>query len=114
MKRLRLNDLGDIMNGHILKDVMPGDLIYKGGLSFGEPGKRSHSNDGPGGKDFHVHQDCEAFIVIQGKGSMELNMEIFPLTTGDIIIVEPGEDHHLITGDEVPFVVLWFHAGPKA
>jgi mannose-6-phosphate isomerase-like protein (cupin superfamily) len=113
MKRLRLKDLNDVKEVHILKDVMPGNYIYKGGLAFGVPGKRSHSNDGPGGKDLHVHDDCEAFIVIQGIGSMELNKIIYPISTGDIFIVEPGEDHHLISGSELPFVVLWFHAGTE-
>jgi mannose-6-phosphate isomerase-like protein (cupin superfamily) len=113
MKKLRLKNLDDVNEGHILNNVMPGKFIYKGGLAFGESGKRSHSNDGPGGKDFHVHDDCEAFIVIQGKGSLEVNKAIYTVVTGDIIIIEPGEDHHLITNNELPFVVLWFHAGPE-
>ncbi len=51
MKKYRVSDLGDIQEGHILKNILPGEYINKGGLSFEEPGSRTHTNDGPDGKD---------------------------------------------------------------
>ncbi|MCZ8515404.1 hypothetical protein O9H85_23925 [Paenibacillus filicis] len=33
------------------------------------------------------------------------------LALGDIIIIEPEEDHHLTSSVEDPIVVLWCHAG---
>lgn len=110
MKILRLHELGDITDGHILKDVLPGAYLSSGGLSFSGPGVRSHTNDGPDGKDYHVHGDCEAFIILQGQGQMELNSVPHPVMTGDIIIVEPGEDHHLISSVGDPIVTIWCHA----
>ena len=71
MQRLRVKDLQDIADGHILKDVLPGKYLYRGGLAFEGPGARSHTNDGPDGRDFHVHEDCEAFVILQGKGTIE-------------------------------------------
>ncbi|WP_284639432.1 cupin domain-containing protein [Paenibacillus silviterrae] len=113
MKKYRLKDLQDVESGHILQHILPGEYLSSGGLAFTKPGERSHTNDGPGGIDFHVHKDCEAFVVVQGKGSIEINRSFHPITTGDIIIVEPGEDHHVHSSTEDPIVTLWCHAGPE-
>jgi quercetin dioxygenase-like cupin family protein len=29
---------------------------------------------------------------------------------GDIVLIEPGEEHHLLAGEESPIVNLWLHA----
>lgn len=112
MKRLRLSELPDVNEGQILKSVLPGEYLYRGGLSFMEPGQRSHSNDGPDGRDYHVHDDYEAFVIMEGKGLVEVDQISHPIGVGDIVIIEPGEDHHLISGSETPLVTLWCHAGP--
>lgn len=113
MKRLLLAELPEVNEGHILKSVLPGEFIYRGGLAFMEPGgRRSHTNDGPNGRDYHVHEDCEAFVILEGQGSIEVDKTLHPIGVGDIIIIEPGEDHHLISGNEIPLVTLWCHAGP--
>ena len=111
MRSYRLCDLPDAGEGHILRDVLPGKFIAAGGLSFAKPGGRSHTNDGPGGRDRHVHQDCEAFLIIQGKGYIEIDRTAHPIKAGDLIVVEPGEDHHLVSGLDDPLVTLWCHAG---
>ncbi|CAN7419573.1 cupin domain-containing protein [Paenibacillus sp. LjRoot56] len=117
MRTYRLQQLADVMEGHILKDIMPGDYISYGGLAFEKPGARAHTNDGPGGIDYHVHEDCEAFLIMQGKGEVEIKEQagliMHPVKTGDVVIIEPGEDHHLISSVEDPIVVVWFHAGPS-
>jgi len=113
MLRYRIGDLQDRNNGHLLQDMLPGDFICAGGLAFPKPGERSHTNDGPDGRDYHVHHDREAFVILQGKGFMEINGERHPVTTGDIIVVEPGEDHHLNASVDEPLVTLWCHAGPE-
>lgn len=113
MKRLRLSELADTRQGHFLGDWLPGPYLSVGGLSFAKPGERSHTNDGPDGRDYHVHTDCEAFVILQGTGIMELNGERIPVGVGDIFIVEPGEDHHLNSDPEDPVVTLWLHAGPN-
>jgi mannose-6-phosphate isomerase-like protein (cupin superfamily) len=115
MKQYRLNQLADLKDGqHILDGIMPGQFISYGGLAFEKPGARAHTNDGPGGIDYHVHKDCEAFLILQGKGTVEINKDHFyPATAGDVIIIEPGEDHHLTSSVEDPIVVVWFHCGPE-
>ena len=113
LKKFRLNNLKDINSGHVFDDILPGKYIYNGGLSFLNPGERSHANDGPGKDGLHIHKDCEAFIILQGVGLIEINKEQYPVKTGDIIINEPGEDHHLISSYDEPLITLWCHAGPE-
>lgn len=114
MIKLRLNQLGDTREGHFLAGFLEGAYLCQGGLSFKGPNVRTHTNDGPGGSDVHVHEDdCEAFVILQGKAIMELNGVKHPMVTGDVFIVEPGEDHHLISDPEDPCVSLWLHAGPR-
>ena len=114
MKMLRLSDLPDNREGHFLQGVVPGDYLYLGGLGFKQPGFRTHTDDGPGGIDQHIHEDeCEVFIILQGKARMEVDGVEHPMTTGDICIVEAGEDHHLISDEDDPCVNIWLHAGNR-
>jgi len=113
MKRYRLTDLTDVRDGHFLVDVIPGDYLREGGLGFKCPGQRTHDHDGPDGSDRHTHEDCEVFVILQGRGRMEVDGEHHPIATGDVIVIEPGEDHHLIADPDDPCVNLWLHAGGK-
>lgn len=109
MKQIRWAELGDYRDETILSRILPGENIYKGGVSFGLPGQRSHSNDGPDGRDWHVHDEHEVFLVLQGKGWLEVNQESLPVMTGDVFVIEPGEDHHLISDQVTPLVVVYIH-----
>jgi hypothetical protein len=113
MKKLRLSQLSDEREGHFLKGFLPGDYLAWGGLRYRKPGKRTHTNDGPGGRDRHVHEDTQVFIILQGKATMELNGQVYPLVTGDVFIVEAGEDHHLIPDEDDPCVDLWLHSSAE-
>ncbi|MBN1865791.1 cupin domain-containing protein [Candidatus Sumerlaeota bacterium] len=111
MRILRLKDLPDNESGHFLAGVVPGEFLYRGAITYKKPNERTHTK--PGDADYHVHEDSEVFIILQGKARMELNGAMYPLKTGDIFVVEPGEDHHLISDAEEPCVSLWCHAGPN-
>jgi mannose-6-phosphate isomerase-like protein (cupin superfamily) len=111
MRLLRLTELPDNRTSHFLRGVVPGRYLSMGGLGFKAPGVRTHTEDGPGGRDWHVHDDAEVFIILQGKARMEIDGESHELTTGDVCVVEPGEDHHLISDEADPCVNLWLHAG---
>lgn len=113
MKKFRFTELKDNAGDHLLSSVLPGKYIYTGGIGFSKPGSRSHTHDGPDKKDYHVHKDCEAFIILQGKGFVEIDKVLSPVAMGDIVIAEPGEDHHLISDENDPIVVAWLHAGPE-
>ena len=110
MKRMRITDLPDNASGHFLSGVVPGDYLCMGGLSFKPPGFRTHDHDGPGGADLHVHDGCEVFLILQGRAVMEVDGESHPLQTGDVMIIEPGEDHHLIADEQDPCINVWLEA----
>ncbi len=107
MKRYRLKDLSDVRSGHFLQKVMPGRYLYNCGVGFKKPGEKSHP------EAESRHDDHEAFVILQGKGEIEINGKRQPVTTGDVIVVEPGEDHHLIGDVQDPCVNMWLHACPE-
>jgi mannose-6-phosphate isomerase-like protein (cupin superfamily) len=112
MKLFRLRDLHDVREGHILQGLVTGKYLNKGGLGFKGPGFRTHTNDGPGGIDRHVHPETpEVFMILQGKAVMEIDGARYPLAAGDICVAEPGEDHHLISDEDDPCVNIWLETG---
>lgn len=115
MKRLRLSDLKSEGGGHVLRDVIPGEYLSHGGLSFKNPGHRSHdvgcSCPSCDGKGCHVHpDDYEVFILLQGKARMEIDGTSHVMAAGDVIVCEPGEDHHLVADKDDPCVNITLHA----
>jgi mannose-6-phosphate isomerase-like protein (cupin superfamily) len=113
MRKLRLRDLPDNTEGHVLKGLIAGEYICAGTLGYKKPGQRTHSFDGPDGRDYHVHDDAEVFIIVQGKAVMQCDGKEYPLTVGDVFIAEAGEDHHLVSDEADPCINLWLHAGPE-
>ncbi len=111
MKIIRLNELSPATDGHFLEGFLPGRYLCGGSMSYKPPGLRTHDHDGPDGIDRHVHDDCEAFVILQGRAVMQIEGTEYPLRTGDVVIIEPGEDHHLISDATDPCVNLWLHAG---
>ncbi len=108
MKKMTIKDLR-VTEGQLFWGILPGEKLYTGGLSFTEPGEISHADENPEGT--HVHDDCELFLIVQGRAVIQVNGVGESIKTGDIILVEPGEDHHIISDAEEPAVVLWCHAG---
>jgi mannose-6-phosphate isomerase-like protein (cupin superfamily) len=113
MRKLRLTELPDNRDGHFLAGVVPGEFLAGGGLSFKKPNVRTHDHDAADGSDRHVHSDCEVFVILQGRAVMEVDGARHDLVTGDVVVVEPGEDHHLVSDAVDPSVNLWLHAGPS-
>ncbi len=107
MRRTRLARLDDVRDGHVLAGHLAGRYLTEGGLGFKTPGQVTH----PGR---HVHEDDEeAFIIFQGRGEIEVDGTRHPIAAGDVLIVEPGEDHHLISSEDDPLVTLYLHAGGR-
>jgi len=103
---------------HILSGLIPGEYLTRGGLNFKEPGHRSHdlgcTCKACDGKGRHVHvDDHEVFIILQGKARIEVDGETHALCAGDVVICEPGDDHHLISDEQDPCVNIYLLAGDK-
>jgi quercetin dioxygenase-like cupin family protein len=106
MKRYRISDLAGLpASPHILAGLVPGRRLYKGSVSYHKPGHVSHDAERP-----HVEVDHEVFCLLQGEGWIEIDGVREPASAGDILVIEPGEDHHLISSADNPFVNLWLHA----
>jgi mannose-6-phosphate isomerase-like protein (cupin superfamily) len=108
MRRLTLADLPDGGTPATLAAIGQGwGKVSAGGISrYDDAGHRTH--DEPGKK--HVHTVPEIFTIVQGSGTVELDgANAGTFTAGDILIMEPGEDHHLISDGDVPLVFTWMH-----
>jgi len=115
MKRLKLAELNYMGGGHVLQGVVPGKYLSQGGMSFKKPGQRSHDTGcacaSCNGSGRHVHaNDCEVFILLQGRARMEIDGVAHDMAAGDVVVCEPGEDHHLVADGNDPCVNLWLHA----
>jgi mannose-6-phosphate isomerase-like protein (cupin superfamily) len=116
MKLFRLSDLDPAEAEHILTGIIPGRYLSHGGLGFKTPGQRSHdfgcSCKACDGKGRHVHaDDCEVFIILQGRGQLQVDGKAHDLRAGDVVVCEPGEDHHLVADKDDPMVEIYLHGG---
>ena len=114
MKKFRLTELDPQGSEHILTGHIPGRYLHHGGIGFKQPGFRSPDVDctckSCDGSGRHVHNDdCEVFIILQGRAQMELDGKFHALRAGDIVVCEPGEDHHLIADMDEPCVNIYLH-----
>lgn len=103
MRKYKLADLTGNGTGPVFAPVVAGHLVARGGVSSYEHGERTHP------EGFHTHDVPEVFCVLQGSGLVEIDGATTPFEAGDVLVVEPGEDHHLISLGEVPLVHAWLH-----
>jgi mannose-6-phosphate isomerase-like protein (cupin superfamily) len=103
MKKLNLADCTGRGDGPVFAELLPGYLIDRGGVSRYPAGERTHP-EGP-----HVHTVPELFCILQGSGEVEIDGVATPFEAGDVLQIEVGEDHHLISRGEVPLVFAWAH-----
>ena len=105
MKRYSLYDLEDTGGHHFLAGIMTGRTLHHGGLHFYTPGEYSHP------EGHHLHQDSEeVFVCLQGRATLMVDGAEYEMGVGDIVLIEPGEEHHLLADEENPMVNLWLHA----
>jgi len=110
MRKLSVGDLPDGGTPAALAAIGAGwGPVQRGGISrYDGAGHRTHAES-----DHHVHDVPELFTIVQGSGVLELNGAVATtFTAGDILIIEPGEDHHLISDGAVPLVFTWMHLSP--
>jgi len=111
MRKLTFAALGHGGTDPVLGAVVPGGLVDRGGFRiYPEPGFRTHDEPGP-----HVHTTHEVFCIFQGSGTVEVDGAAADrFEAGDVIVIEPGEDHHLVSDGAVPLVFTWTHLQPLA
>lgn len=107
MKRFRPSDLGSSGPEHVASRICAESYIFKGGLSFHRPGFRTHD----GAEEKHPYH--EVFVIMQGRGWIEVDGRREPVSAGDVLLIEPGEDHHLVGDPKHPIVNMWFDLGDE-
>lgn len=101
MKQLRITDLRPNAT-RLLPDLLGDAGIAHGGVYVFKPGETAHP------EPRHVHEVDEVFIILQGKGVIPIDGVEYPVQTGDVVIVEAGEDHHTRSSVEEPLVTGWY------
>ena len=61
----------------------------------------------------HQHPTAEIYIVISGRGRVQVDSEWQPVGPGDVIEIPPDTMHTMACDDEGPFLwaVLWWPVG---
>jgi len=101
VKKLMLKDV-QYSRSYLLPDMLGNRRITSGGLYVFKPGEVAHP------EPRHVHDVDEVFIFVQGKGVIPIDGIEYPVQTGDVVIVEAGEDHHTRSSVEDPLVSAWY------
>jgi len=104
MKKIRLNQLKGDVGSTVFGDLVSGRKVVRGGVHVFKPGEVAHAD-----QERHVHEIEEIFIVLQGQGRLPVEGEVHDAKTGDVIIIEPGENHHMGSSEEDPLVIVWLH-----
>jgi len=84
---------------------MSGSKLRQGGLHFYNPGEYGH----PEGRHIHQHKE-EVLICLQGRAKLIVDGVEREMHMGDIALIEPGEEHHVLADGKDPIVNLWLHA----
>ncbi len=101
MQRLTVADLKPTAS-RLLPELLGEALIHYGGLYVFRPGETAHP------EPRHVHDTAEVFLFVQGRGVLPIDGVEYPVQTGDIVIVEAGEDHHTRSSVDDPLVAAWY------
>ncbi len=104
MQKMRLSDLSSD-GACLLPERYAGKTIAHGGVHAFKPGETAHP------EEHHTHETDEVFLILQGKGVIPIDGQYVPVQAGDVVIVEPGEDHHATSSPERPMVVAWYVMG---
>ncbi len=51
---------------------------------------------GPGFQGAHIHSFCEIYVNVSGNVSFMVENNVYPISSGDIIITRPNEVHHCV------------------
>ena len=101
MIKMRVSDL-QFSDSRLLPERFGDKVITGGGLYLFKPGETAHP------EPRHVHDVDEVFIFVQGRGVIPIDGVDHPIQTGDVVIVEAGEDHHTRSSEGDPLVAAWY------
>ncbi|QFS52735.1 cupin domain-containing protein [Nostoc sphaeroides] len=58
----------------------------------------------------HSHHEAEIYLILEGKGIMQVKTETFEVSSGDTILIEPFEEHSLRNHQKqmIRMVAIWW------
>ena len=83
MKKVAVSELKVDAGSTMFGDLVSSGKVVRGGLHVSKPGEVAHAD-----QERHVHEIEEVFIVLQGKGRLPLDDEVYDVKKGDVIIIE--------------------------
>ena len=89
-------------DSRLLPECLGTARIAGGGVYVFKPGETAHP------EPRHVHDVDEVFIFVQGKGVLPIDGVDYAVQTGDVVIVQAGEDHHTRSSVDDPLVAAWY------
>ena len=99
-----------------LKELFPGVLMKKG-IDY-ETGSKSVTlgeiNLSQGcGLPIHTHTVEDCMYIVEGKGEMYIDEEIYPVEAGDQILVPAGTKHNIKNTGKNPLVLVFTYPSVK-
>lgn len=107
MRLYRLEALDEADHGHVFHALVEEEFISEGELLFVPRGVTAHEDEAT-----HVHDREEIFVILQGKAVVHFDDSDEAIGPGDVMVIEPGENHHLESDEADPCVLLYLHGGP--
>ncbi|MCD6510587.1 MAG: cupin domain-containing protein [Thermoprotei archaeon] len=102
MKKFSIYSLKKAKEDSLLPSLsLEGYRIVQGGVHVYRPGEISHKGEK------HVHEQPEIFIGLDGEATMMVNGREYSFRGGEIILIEPGEEHHVIASKDNPITLVW-------
>lgn len=108
MRRYHVHDLGATGTEHIASSLVRGRRVSLGGVAIHSPGQRNHA---PGE---HRHEDEEILCFVAGRGVVHTADGPIAVTAGDVLAVDPWEEHDIEASTEAPTISCWFHVSEPA
>lgn len=58
---------------------------------------------------YHMQKEDEVYYVIEGKGEMKINGEVYPVKPGDAILTRTGSSHGItpLEGNELVIIIVY-------
>ncbi len=102
MRKFSIYSLKELVKGDLLASLLLSEhKVIRGGVHVYNPREESHKGE------YHVHDHPEVFIGIKGRAVMIIDGKKYEFKGGDIIVVEPGEEHHVIADEKDPITLVW-------
>jgi mannose-6-phosphate isomerase-like protein (cupin superfamily) len=104
MKRFRITDLHP-QGSRLMPDIFGQRAIAMGGLRI------FHADEAPH-RSPYVHDSDEVLLFVQGRGMLIAEGGEYPVTAGDIVIIEAGESHNLVSEADDPLAAARYVMEP--